>query len=110
MQLCVLKLLAQLRQLVVARHIQHAARADQGLLGKVGWRLLVKHAAGTCQCLYLGGAVMLFKQRGRTARGVIAGLRFALQHQHGCALCQLPGGGAASHAGTDDDEIPDGIG
>lgn len=98
--------------LIGRAHIEHAARREDGGFGKAGRRRIVEGAAGTGQGLNLGGTVMLFKQRGRAAGGVIAGLRFALQHQHGrrsiaTRLRQLPGGGCTGHARAHDDEIPD---
>ena len=92
-------------------HIEHAAWREDGRFGKACGRRVIEGAAGAGQSLNLGRAVMLFKQRGRAAGGVIAGLGFALQHQHGrgrvtAGLCQLPCGGGTGHARTHDDEIP----
>ena len=63
--------------------IQHAAWGEDGGLGKTGGRCIVEGAAGTGQGLHLGRTIVLFKQRGRAACGVIARLGFTLEHQHG---------------------------
>ncbi len=88
-------------------HIHHAARMQDGRVHKPCRRVLIKRPAGACQRLHLLGAVMLFKQGGRTPGGVIAGLAFALQQQHALSgLRQLPAHRSTGHARTHHHHIP----
>lgn len=97
--------LSQQILLVGRGDVQHAARAQQGMLAETLRRMFVEIAAGAGQRLDLGGAVGLHEHGGRAAGGVVAGLGFALQHHDGGGRAQAVGHGCAGDAGADDGVI-----
>ena len=91
--------------LVFARDPQHPARRGERLFGEaVGW-VLQKRTRGEREPAHGRIAVVLGQDRGRAARGVVAGDGFALQHDGAAVRGEFVGRGGAGDAGADDEEV-----
>ena len=69
-----LPLLCQLVFVAGGGHQHAAARLQQRMFGKAGWRLLQERPAGTRQCAHLGIAVALHEHGGGATGGMVSGL------------------------------------
>ena len=65
----------------------------------------MKGGAGPVQGAHRGQAVILFKERGGTARGVVSQRIFGLQHGDARVGGKAGGGGQARDTATDDDDV-----
>ncbi len=92
-------------QLPRAGDHERAARRQQRMRGKARRRILQEGAACHRQRAYLRGAVAFHEQRRRAAGRVVAGLRFALEHDDAAMRCQPVRDGRTGNAAPDDEEV-----
>src|ERR1700754_1959918 len=82
-----------------------AATLQDRVRGEAGGRSLQERARGAAQCAHLRRAIALAEMRRRTAGGVEARERFALQHHDARMRCEKPGDRSTSDAGADHDHV-----
>ncbi|MNO99885.1 hypothetical protein D3C76_916670 [compost metagenome] len=95
----------QLLGVAIEVHGHFPARGQQWVFGKtLGWRI-EERPAGQGQGTHLGRAVSGCVQGGGAAGGVVAGVRFAFEHDHPRLLRQPETRGRTGNAAADDDVV-----